>query len=245
MTARFRRDAAEIRLTDVTPAKTAGPNRAKRVLARASGSTMHRHTHRAAAKNARRAMNVKTTQVTKNADIKATIDAMNPNCPRYQAHATLHYNMGSDEKQARAKFTELREQLQSQGQGPLDLKCAGPPEYWGDHAPYDMRAIGLTHHRTQELDALHAQAAAVFGLDYEEPTPHTSLVYDWIGSPAVNQKVVDEIRAKWPALGGSVRFDGLALVDMRDADVGEWKILDRMEFEEHEIEDDLETVATA
>jgi len=32
---------------------------------------------------------------------------------------------------------------------------------------------------------------------------------------------------------------------MRDADVGEWKILDRMEFEEHEIEDDLETVATA
>mgnify|MGYP003732531331 FL=1 len=184
-------------------------------------------------------------QVTKNADITATIDAMNPNCPRYQAHATLHYNMGSDEKQARAKFTELRNQLQSQGQGPLDLKCAGPPEYWGDHAPYDMRAIGLTHHRTQELDALHAQAAAVFGLDYEEPTPHTSLVYDWIGSPAVNQGVVDEIREKWPALGGSVRFDGLALVDMRDADVGEGKILDRMEFEEHEIEDDLETVATA
>ena len=110
-------------------------------------------------------------QVTKNADIKATIDAMNPNCPRYQAHATLHYNMGSNEDEARKKFTELREQLQSQGQGPLDLKCAGPPEYWGDHAPYDMRAIGLTHHRTQELDALHAQAAAVCGLDYEEEIP--------------------------------------------------------------------------
>ena len=186
-------------------------------------------------------------QVTKNADIKATIDAMNPNCPRYQAHATLHYNMGSDEVQARAKFTELREQLQSQGQGPLDLKCAGPPEYWGDHAPYDMRAIGLTHHRTQELDALHAQAAKVFGIENdEEPTPHTSLVYDWIGSPAVNQGVVDEIREKWPALGGSVRFDGLALVDMRDADVGEWKILDRMDFAEEQYEeDDLETVATA
>ena len=209
---------------------------------------MNRHTHTAATKNARRAINIKTSQVTKNADIKATIDAMNPNCPRYQAHATLHYNMGSDEKQARAKFTELREQLQSQGQGPLDLKCAGPPEYWGDHAPYDMRAIGLTHHRTQELDALHAQAAKVFGIENdEEPTPHTSLVYDWIGSPAVNQGVVDEIREKWPALGGSVRFDGLALVDMRDADVGEWKILDRMDFAEEEQyeEDDLETVATA
>ena len=91
------------------------------------------------------------------------------------------------------------------------MKCAGPPEYWGDHAPYDMRAIGLTYHRTQELDALHAQAAKVFGIENdEEPTPHTSLVYDWIGSPAVNQGV-DEIREKWPALGGSVRFDGLAL----------------------------------
>ena len=65
---------------------------------------MNRHTHRAATKNAREAIYVKTTQVTKNADIKATIDAMNPNCPRYQAHATLHYNMGSDEKQARAKL---------------------------------------------------------------------------------------------------------------------------------------------
>ena len=148
-------------------------------------------------------------------------------------------------KMSEKKFTEFESQLQSQGQGPLDLKCAGPPEYWGDHAPYDMRAIGLTHHRTQELDALHAQAAKVFGIENdEEPTPHTSLVYDWIGSPAVNQRVVDEIREKWPALGGSVRFDGLALVDMRDADVGEWKILDRMDFaeEEQDEEDDLETV---
>ena len=209
---------------------------------------MNRHTHRAATKNARRGDIIKTTQVTKNADIKATIDAMNPNCPRYQAHATLHYNMGSDEDAGEKKVHGIEKAAPVARPGPLDLKCAGPPEYWGDHAPYDMRAIGLTHHRTQELDALHAQAAKVFGIENdEEPTPHTSLVYDWIGSPAVNQGVVDEIREKWPALGGSVRFDGLALVDMRDADVGEWKILDRMDFaeEEQDEEDDPETVATA
>ena len=32
--------------------------------------------------------------VTKNADAQAAIDGMNPNCPRYEAHATLHYNTG-------------------------------------------------------------------------------------------------------------------------------------------------------
>lgn len=94
-----------------------------------------------------------------------------------------------------------------------------------------MRAIGLTHERTAELDSLHATAAAIFGLGPSTPTPHTSLVYDWLGAPAVNQKVADEIRAMWPALGGSVRFEGLALVDMRDAAVGEWKVLDRIDFE--------------
>ena len=158
---------------------------------------------------------------------------MNPNCPRYQAHATLHYNMGSDEAQARKKFTELRNQLQSQGQGPLDLKCAGPPEYWGDHAPYDMRAIGLTHHRTQELDALHAQAAKVFGIENdEEPTPHTSLVYDWIGSTRVNETVVDDIRRRYPALdqGREIVFDGVALVAMEGRGVGEWEVLDRIDL---------------
>lgn len=168
--------------------------------------------------------------VTKNADAQAAIDGMNPNCPRYEAHATLHYNTGTDEAAARQKFSKLRERLR--GQGPLDLKC-GPPEYWGDHPPYDMRAIGLTHERSAELDSLHATAAAIFGLgpSSSTPTPHTSLVYDWLGAPAVNHDVVDEIRARWPALGGSVRFEGLALVDMRDAAVGEWKVLDRIDFE--------------
>ena len=55
------------------------------------------HTHGSHKKRGAAARKHQNTQVTKNADIKATIDAMNPNCPRYQAHATLHYNMGSNE----------------------------------------------------------------------------------------------------------------------------------------------------
>ena len=73
-------------------------------------------------------------QVTKNADIKATIDAMNPNCPRYQAHATLHYNMGSDEKQARAKFTSYESSSSRRAKGPGPEMC-WPSRAWGDHAP--------------------------------------------------------------------------------------------------------------
>ena len=105
---------------------------------------MNRHTHTAATKTRQNdsAINIKTTQVTKNADIKATIDAMNPNCPRYQAHATLHYNMGRVEKQAEKSSRSYESQLQSQGQGPLRLESAGRAA-GATSAPYDMRAIGL------------------------------------------------------------------------------------------------------
>lgn len=60
--------------------------------------------------------------------------------------------------------------------------------------------------------------------------PHASLVYDWIGSPRVTPDVADAIRRAAPALraGAALRFDEVALVDMRDATVGEWTILDRV-----------------
>ena len=64
------------------------------------------------------------------------------------------------------------------------------------------------------------------------PTPHTSLVYDWIGSPRVSGAVVDAILRKEPSLGREVLFDGVALVDMRGADVGAWKVMDRISLSE-------------
>ena len=64
--------------------------------------------------------------------------------------------------------------------------------------------------------------------------PHTSLVYDWIGSPRVTNEVADAIRAAVPELsyGAEVVFDGVALVDMRGRSVGEWEILDRISLAE-------------
>ena len=64
--------------------------------------------------------------------------------------------------------------------------------------------------------------------------PHTSLVYDWIGSPRVTHDVADAIRAEVPQLsyGAEVVFDGVALVDMRSRSVGEWEILDRIDLAE-------------
>ena len=64
--------------------------------------------------------------------------------------------------------------------------------------------------------------------------PHTSLVYDWIGSPRVTNEVADAIRAAVPELsyGAEVAFDGVALVDMRGRSVGEWEVLDRVSLVE-------------
>ena len=64
--------------------------------------------------------------------------------------------------------------------------------------------------------------------------PHTSLVYDWIGSPRVTNDVADAIRAAVPELsyGAEVVFDGVALVDMRGRSVGEWEVLDRIDLVE-------------
>ena len=60
--------------------------------------------------------------------------------------------------------------------------------------------------------------------------PHTSLVYDWIGSPRVTNDVAEAIRAEVPQLsyGAEVVFDSVALVDMRGRSVGEWEVLDRV-----------------
>ena len=64
--------------------------------------------------------------------------------------------------------------------------------------------------------------------------PHTSLVYDWIGSPRVTNDVAEAIRAAVPGLsyGAEVVFDGVALVDMRGRSVGEWEVLDRIDLAE-------------
>ena len=40
--------------------------------------------------------------------------------------------------------------------------------------------------------------------------------------------------------GATVRFDGIALVDMRDASVGEWTVLDRISLVESDCDDATE-----
>ena len=91
-----------------------------------------------------------------------------------------------------------------------------------------MRGIGVMFRGSRKYDALreHLAASGFSGSGF----PHTSLVYDWIGSPRVTSDVADAIRAEVPELsyGAEVAFDGVALVDMRGRSVGEWEVLDRV-----------------
>ena len=94
--------------------------------------------------------------------------------------------------------------------------------------PYQMRGIGVMFRGGQAYDDLreHLAESGFSGSSF----PHTSLVYDWIGSPRVTSEVADAIRAAVPQLsyGAEVAFDGVALVDMRGRSVGEWEVLDRI-----------------
>ena len=91
-----------------------------------------------------------------------------------------------------------------------------------------MRGIGVMFRGSPAYNNLreHLAASGFSGSSF----PHTSLVYDWIGSPRVTNDVADAIRAEVPQLshGAEVLFDGVALVDMRGRSVGEWEVLDRV-----------------
>ena len=95
-----------------------------------------------------------------------------------------------------------------------------------------MRGIGVMFRGGQAYDDLreHLAASGFSGSSF----PHTSLVYDWIGSPRVTNDVAEAIRAAVPELshGAEVVFDGVALVDMRGRSVGEWEVLDRISLAE-------------
>ena len=95
-----------------------------------------------------------------------------------------------------------------------------------------MRGIGVMFRGSREYDALREHLAES-GFSASS-FPHTSLVYDWIGSPRVTSEVADAIRAEVPQLsyGAEVVFDGVALVDMRGRSVGEWEVLDRVSLAE-------------
>ena len=163
------------------------------------------------------------------AGVQRVIDDFNPNCPRWLAHSTLQYGMRLDESDARRRFARLKNAVE--GSGPITLRLTGPPDLYGpygDVPPYQMRGIGVMFRGGQAYDALreHLAASGFSGSSF----PHTSLVYDWIGSPRVTSEVAEAIRAEVPQLsyGAEVVFDGVALVDMRSRSVGEWEILDRI-----------------
>ena len=167
------------------------------------------------------------------AGVQRVIDNFNPNCPRWLAHSTLQYGMQIGESDARQRFARLRDAVQ--GSGPITLRLTGPPDLYGpygDVPPYQMRGIGVMFRGSPAYADLREHLAES-GFSASS-FPHTSLVYDWIGSPRVTSEVADAIRAAVPELsyGAEVAFDGVALVDMRGRSVGEWEILDRVSLVE-------------
>ncbi len=164
------------------------------------------------------------------AGIQNVIDNFNPNCPRWLAHSTLQYGMQIGESDARRRFARLKDAVE--GSGPITLRLTGPPDLYGSYGdvpPYQMRGIGLMFRGSQKYDELRDSIGQSFGTAVSS-FPHTSLVYDWIGSPRVTHDVAEAIRAAVPELsyGAEVAFDGVALVDMRGRSVGEWEVLDRI-----------------
>ena len=116
---------------------------------------------------------------------------------------------------------------------PISVSCATGPTLFGDYPPFQMRVIGIVFDEHETVDELRQVAASSFG----QPAPgahfaHGSLIYDWIGSPRVNQSLVADIRRRWPALatGTAVKADAIALVEMEDRTVAEWKIVDRIDL---------------
>ena len=168
------------------------------------------------------------------AGVQRVIDNFNPNCPRWLAHSTLQYGMRLDESDARRRFARLKHAVE--GSGPITLRLTGPPDLYGpygDVPPYQMRGIGVMFRTSQAYDELRDSIGQSFGTAGSS-FPHTSLVYDWIGSPRVTNDVAEAIRAAVPQLryGAEVVFDGVALVDMRGRSVGEWEVLDRISLAE-------------
>ena len=164
------------------------------------------------------------------AGVQRVIDDFNPNCPRWLAHSTLQYGMRLDEADARRRFARLKNAVE--GSGPITLRLTGPPDLYGpygDVPPYQMRGIGVMFRGSQSYEKLRDSIGQSFGTAGSS-FPHTSLVYDWIGSPRVTNDVAEAIRAAVPELsyGAEVVFDGVALVDMRGRSVGEWEVLDRV-----------------
>ena len=168
------------------------------------------------------------------AGVQRVIDNFNPNCPRWLAHSTLQYGMRLDESDARRRFARLKNAVE--GSGPITLRLAGPPDLYGpygDVPPYQMRGIGVMFRGSQSYEKLRDSIGQSFGTAGSS-FPHTSLVYDWIGSPRVTNDVAEAIRAEVPELsyGAEVVFDGVALVDMRGRSVGEWEVLDSVSLAE-------------
>ena len=168
------------------------------------------------------------------AGVQRVIDDFNPNCPRWLAHSTLQYGMQIGESDARRRFARLKNAVE--GSGPITLRLSGPPDLYGpygDVPPYQMRGIGVMFRGSQSYEKLRDSIGQSFGTAGSS-FPHTSLVYDWIGSPRVTNDVAEAIRAEVPELsyGAEVVFDGVALVDMRGRTVGEWEILDRVSLAE-------------
>jgi hypothetical protein len=133
--------------------------------------------------------------------------------------------MRLDESDARRRFARLKTAVE--GSGPITLRLTGPPDLYGSYGdvpPYQMRGIGVMFRTSQAYEKLREHLAAS-GFSASS-FPHTSLVYDWIGSPRVTNDVADAIRAELNC--AEVVFDGVALVDMRGRSVGEWEILDRI-----------------
>lgn len=154
-------------------------------------------------------------------------------CSRRLAHSTLQYGMQIGESDARRRFARLKTAVE--GSGPITLRLTGPPDLYGSYGdvpPYQMRGIGVMFRGGPAYDQLREHLAES-GFSASS-FPHTSLVYDWIGSPRVTNEVADAIRAAVPELsyGAEVVFDGVALVDMRGRSVGEWEVLDRIDLAE-------------
>ena len=192
------------------------------------------------------------------AGVQRVIDNYNPNCPRWcrvrvrrrafkmptltpstrrrsrrLAHSTLQYGMQIGEADARRRFARLKNAVE--GSGPIALRLTGPPDLYGSYGdvpPYQMRGIGVMFRTSQAYEKLREHLAES-GFSASS-FPHTSLVYDWIGSPRVTSEVADAIRSEVPRLsyGAEVVFDGVALVDMRGRSVGEWEVLDRIDLAE-------------